>query len=200
MPNLFEPIGLLETVGILGLFAIIFAESGLFFGFFLPGDSLLFTAGFLASQGFAGIGLVALGCAAAAILGDNVGYAFGRRVGPRLFSREDSFFFRRKHLERAEDFYEKHGKKTIVLARFVPVVRTFAPILAGVGGMEYRTFFTWNVIGGLIWGAGLPLLGYFLGSIFPAADRYILLIIALVILISFLPVIRPLYRRLKSKF
>jgi membrane-associated protein len=180
---------LLVTVGYVGLFAIIFAESGLFFGFFLPGDSLLFTAGFLASRPETGFQLPILlvGCFIAAVLGDNVGYAFGRRVGKRFFQREDSVLFHKKHVLRAQAFYEKHGAKTIVLARFVPVVRTFAPIVAGIGEMHYRTFVTYNLVGGVLWAIGLNIAGYFLGNAIPDVDKYLLPIIALIILISVLP-------------
>src|SRR3989338_1165858 len=137
----FDLASLVKTAGYLGLFGIIFAESGLFIGFFLPGDSLLFTAGFLASQGYLNIWLLVPLCFAAAVLGDNFGYAFGRRVGPKIFRKEESLLFHKHHLERARTFYERHGKKTIILARFVPFARTFAPILAGIGEMHYRTFF-----------------------------------------------------------
>jgi membrane-associated protein len=167
---------------------IIFAESGLFFGFFLPGDSLLFTAGFLASQGYFNIAVLVIGCAIAAIAGDSAGYAFGHKVGPKIFTREDSFFFHKRHIERSRAFFEAHGKKTIILARFIPVVRTFAPILAGVGGMRYRTFLSYNVFGGLVWGAGFPVLGYMLGHIIPSADKYILPIVLGIVLVSFIPV------------
>src|SRR3989338_10841351 len=132
MLHFLEPIFLIRTLGAIGVIIIIFAESGLFFGFFLPGDSLLFTAGLVASQGYLNIWILIVGSAIAAILGDSVGYAFGRKVGPRLFNREDSRFFKKAYLERTKVFYQKYGKKTIVLARFIPIVRTFAPILAGV--------------------------------------------------------------------
>lgn len=184
---MFELIPLIKTAGYLGIFAIIFAESGLFLGFFFPGDSLLFTAGFLASQGFFSIWylmpLVFLG----AVLGDNAGYAFGFKVGPTLFSREESILFHKDHLERARIFYEKYGKKAIVLARFMPGIRTFAPILAGVGKMNYPVFMAYNLIGGLLWGVGLPFLGYFLGNTIPDADKYLLPVILLIILLSVLP-------------
>src|SRR3989344_769897 len=161
--------GLIEAVGYLGILGIVFAESGLFVGFFFPGDSLLFTAGFLASQGYLNIWLLIIGTMAAACLGDSVGYWFGAKIGPKIFARPDSFFFRREHLERTRAFYARHGKETIVLARFVPIVRTFAPILAGIGRMEYRVFLIYNLAGGVVWGAGLPLLGYLLGAIVPGA-------------------------------
>lgn len=188
LPHFLEPKVIIEAVGLVGIFLVVFAESGLFFGFFLPGDSLLFTAGLFASQGYFGIAALAIGCAVAAILGDSVGYAFGARVGPRLFSREDSLFFHKKHLERASAFYARHGVKTIVLARFVPIVRTFAPIVAGMGGMKYRTFFAYNVIGGIVWAVGFTLAGYFLGTLVPGIDRYVEAIALGIIALSFVPV------------
>lgn len=191
---MFELIPLIKTAGYLGLFAIVFAESGLFVGFFLPGDSLLFTAGFLASQGFFNIWylipLVFLG----AVLGDNVGYAFGYKVGPMLFNKEESIFFHKDHLERARIFYEKYGKKAIVLARFMPGIRTFAPILAGVGKMNYPVFMSYNIIGGLLWGVGLPFFGYLLGNTIPDADKYLLPIVLLIIFLSVLPGLIHIWR------
>lgn len=185
-----DPAFLVATFGLLGVFAIVFAESGLFFGFFLPGDSLLFTAGLVASQGHFNVILLWLGCMVCAILGDSVGYAFGKKVGPRIFFREDSFFFHKKHIDRTRVFYEKHGKKTIILARFVPIVRTFAPILAGVGRMEYHTFLSYNIIGGALWSTLLIFLGYGLGTLIPSIDRYLLPIVLLIIILSFLPIVR----------
>ncbi|MFT3852616.1 MAG: VTT domain-containing protein [Ilumatobacteraceae bacterium] len=160
----------LRKGGLVVLFVIVFAESGLLVGFFLPGDSLLFFAGFLASTAGGhvlpgGLPLVAVVAAVAAILGDQVGYLFGRRVGPSLFTRPQSRLFNPANVAKAQAFFDKHGSKTIILARFVPVVRTFAPILAGVGKMHYRTFVTFNVIGGILWGVGVTTLGYFLGKI-----------------------------------
>lgn len=177
----------IRTVGYIGVFAIIFAESGLLIGFFMPGDSLLFTAGFLASQDFFNYPFLAIGCFIAAVAGDSVGYWFGNRVGRRLFQREDSLLFKKKHLYRAESLYEKHGGKIIVIARFMPVVRTFAPIVAGVGTMHYRRFISYNIIGGLLWAVGVCSAGYFLGNAIPNVDRYLLPIIFLIILISVLP-------------
>lgn len=178
---------LITTIGLIGVAFIVFAESGLLVGFFLPGDSLLFTAGFLASQGYFNIYVLIGVSLAAAVLGDSVGYSFGRKVGPKIFTREDSFFFHKDHLLRAKAFYEKRGGITIVLARFLPVIRTFAPIIAGVGEMKYSTFLSFNVIGGVLWGVGLPALGFFLGSTVPNVDRYLVPIIAAIIVLSFLP-------------
>lgn len=178
---------LIETVGYLGLFAIIFAETGLLVGFFLPGDSLLFTAGFLASQGVFNIWLLVPLCFVAAVTGDAVGYAFGHRVGRRLFTRERSLLFRPEHLLRAEAFFQRHGGKAVILARFLPVVRTFVPVIAGVGAMAYSRFVVFNVVGALLWAVGLPLAGFFLGSTIPSVDRYLLPIIALIIVLSIAP-------------
>ena len=173
-----DPQKLVQSIGLIGLFLVIFAESGILIGFFLPGDSLLFaaglvTAGLTTADGtvwtLAGgnIAVVAIGCALAAIIGDQVGYAFGNKVGPSLFKRPESRLFKPAYVDQAEAFFEKHGSKSIVLARFVPIVRTFAPIVAGVSKMHYRTFVKFNIIGGVIWGAGFTLLGYWLGNSFP---------------------------------
>ena len=160
-------------------------------GFFLPGDSLLFTAGLFASRGDLNIAVILVGCFAAAVLGDQVGYAFGRRVGPSIFSRPNSRLFKQEYIQRADEFFESHGAKTILLARFVPVVRTFAPILAGVGSMRYRTFLAYNVIGGLLWAVGVTTLGYLLGAKIGVdnIDKYLLPIILVVIIISVMPAI-----------
>lgn len=204
----FDLYEIIVTVGYLGVWAIIFAESGLFFGFFLPGDSLLFAAGFLSSpaarriwETFGGaqadgfnIAVLAVGCFIAAAAGDSVGYAFGKFVGPRIFTREDSLFFHRQHLVRAREFYEKHGGKTIVLARFLPAVRTFAPIVAGVAEMPYGRFLVFNLLGGALWAFGLTIGGYFLGSVIPDPDRYLLPIILLIIVVSILPTAIHLWR------
>jgi membrane-associated protein len=190
--------GLIKTFGYLGIIAIIFAESGLFFGFFLPGDSLLFTAGVVASgallpgadgQPLFNIWLLAGLCFVAAVAGDSVGYWFGKKVGPKIFSREDSLLFRKTHILKAQSFYEKHGGKTIVLARFLPIVRTFAPIVAGVGRMKYASFLAFNLVGGFGWAVGLTFLGFLLGNAIPPEeiDKYLLPLIALIILISVLP-------------
>lgn len=184
-----DPQNIIQTVGIIGILLIVFAESGLFFGFFLPGDSLLFAAGLYASQGYLNIWALLIGGAIAAILGDSVGYAFGRKVGPALFTREDSFFFHKKHIERAKAFYGRYGVKTILLARFVPIVRTFAPIVAGVGDMKYRTFLTYNAVGGTLWVFLMTLLGFFLGKLVPGASSYVHWIALAIIIISFIPVL-----------
>ncbi|MSR68585.1 DedA family protein [Candidatus Saccharibacteria bacterium] len=184
---MFELDSFLKTVGYTGIFTIVFAESGLLVGFFLPGDSLLFTAGFLASQGFFNIMLLCVGTFIAAVLGDNVGYQFGKKAGPRIFTKQDSLVFSKDNLARSQAFYEKHGGKAIILARFIPVVRTFAPVIAGVGIMKYKRFFVFNVIGALLWAVGVTLLGYFAGNAIPDVDRYLLPIVLLIIFASIVP-------------
>lgn len=183
---------------ILGVTVIVFAESGLFFGFFLPGDSLLFTAGLLASQGFISIVPLSLCAFMAAVLGDNVGYWFGHKVGPRIFNREDSLLFKKHHLEEAKKFYELHGSKTIVLARFIPFVRTFAPIVAGAVQMPYPTFMIYNLLGGLLWAVGLTLLGFFLGNI-PIVKSHYEYIIILIVLASIIPVALHFIKDFRNK-
>lgn len=190
---LLDPRAIIAALGVLGVIAIIFAETGLFFGFFLPGDSLLFTAGFLASQGYISLGWLLVGAFVAAVAGDSVGYAFGRRIGPALFTKDSSVFFNKEHIARAQHFYEKHGKKTIVLARFIPIIRTFAPIVAGIGNMEYRTFLSFNLIGGFVWTWVLLFLGYIFGSIIPDPDRYILPAVIVIILVSAAPALKEIF-------
>ncbi|MGH9165328.1 MAG: DedA family protein [Acidimicrobiales bacterium] len=186
--DLVSPDRLLETFGTIGLLLVVFAESGLLIGFFLPGDALLVTAGVFAAKGDLNLGVILVGIFVAAVTGDQVGYAFGHRVGPALFRRPDSRFFKREYVERAQHYFDEHGVKTIVLARFVPIVRTFAPIVAGVGSMRYRTFLAFNLLGGLLWGVGVTLLGYVLGESVDI-DRYLLPVIALVVLASLVPVL-----------
>ena len=195
----FDLTALIKAAGYLGLFGIVFAESGLLIGFFLPGDSLLFTAGFLASQGFLNIWLLIPLLFVAAVVGDSVGYSIGYRVGPRIFKRKDSIIFHKDNLEHANKFFEKHGGKTIILARFMPIIRTFAPMLAGVGRMSYKTFLAYNVIGGLLWAVGITLLGYFLGRTIPNVDKYLLPIIALILISSILPSFIHVIRDKKSR-
>jgi membrane-associated protein len=195
---------LIISIGYIGVFAIIFAESGLFFGFFLPGDSLLLTAGLLASRDMMNIWILLIILPIAAILGDNVGYWFGKKTGPRIFNRENSRLFKRKNLLAAKAFYDKHGGKTLVLARFVPFIRTFVPIVAGAVEMHYRTFFTWNVVGGGLWAVGVTLVGYFIGVFFKdvvdpeTLDKYFLVLIFAVIFISALPTMLHLWRENKD--
>ena len=193
MPH-FDLREIIVAVGLIGLFAIVFAESGLFFGFFLPGDSLLFTAGFLASQGYFSLGMLMLLLSIAAIAGDSVGYWTGEKFGRRLFTREDSFWFNKKHLDTAHEFYEKHGGKAIVLARFLPAVRTFVPIVAGMARMSYRKFLLFNVFGGLFWVVSLTAGGYVFGSLIPDVDRYLIPVVLLIIIVSAAPTAIHLYR------
>lgn len=200
--NLLSARSLVETFGTLGLAFIIFAETGLLLGFFLPGDSLLFIAGFAAAGGLLGVQLslplLLVTLPVAAIAGAQVGYLIGRRAGPVLFDREDSRFFKRSHVVRAEHVLERFGPgKAVVLARFVPIVRTFMNPLAGVVEMPVRTFTTWNVIGGLVWTIGVTLLGYWLGNVQFVADHIELLIIAIV-LISVLPIAAEALRQRRT--
>ena len=192
-----DPEKLLRSGGYILLFAIVFAESGLLIGFFLPGDSLLFVAGMasagaFASQGGSGafelnIWVVLVGVFIAAVAGDQVGYVFGAKAGPALFRRPDSRFFKQEHLETAQEFFDRHGPRAIVLARFVPIVRTFCPIVAGAGRMEYSTFVRFNVIGGFVWGVGVTSLGYFLGNVDLIADNIELALIT-VVAVSLVPI------------
>lgn len=180
---------LIEAIGYIGVFSIVFLESGMLVGFFFPGDSLLFTAGFLASQGIFNISYLILGCFLGAVVGDSVGYFIGHRFGRKLFEKENSFFFRKDHLVKTEAFYKKHGGKTIILARFMPVIRAFAPVVAGIGSMHYTTFLFYNLFGGFLWAIGLTLAGYYLGSLIPDVDKYLLPIVGFIILASISPAI-----------
>ena len=191
-PSWLDPEFLIRTFGTLGILAIVFIESGLLIGFFLPGDSLLFTAGLLSAAGvLPPIWVLLVTIPIAAIAGDQVGYAIGRKFGPPLFERPDSRFFKREYVDKSAAFFEKHGPKTVVLARFVPVVRTFVPVMAGTSRMHYRTFVTYNVIGGLLWGVGVTALGYLLGGI-PFVKNNIEPILLLIVFISALPIIYEL--------
>ncbi len=194
-----DPIIIIKAVGVIGIILIVFAETGLFFGFFFPGDSLLFTAGIFASQGFFSIEVLLIGCIIAAILGDSIGYWTGHKYGRKLFDKDEGFFFKRKRLYDAEIFYEKHGKSTIIIARFVPIIRTFAPIVAGIGRMHYPTFISYNIFGGVFWVSGMLLLGYFLGNLIPNPDVYIIPIAFLIIVLSFVPIIIKMIRYKFSK-
>lgn len=194
--SMFDLTSLIQTAGYLGPFAIIFAESGILLGFFLPGDSLLFTAGFLASQGYLNIWILLLLFFLAAFAGDSVGYFFGKKVGPKIFSREKSFWFNPSNVEKTRNFFERHGKKAIVLARFIPIVRTFTPVMAGVGEMKYEIFVLYNFIGALLWAVGLTLAGYLFGNTVPNADRYVMPIVLLIVVISLIP---PVWHMIKEK-
>jgi len=180
---------LIRVGGYVVLVAIVFTETGLLVGFFLPGDSLLITAGLVAGSGAINIWWLNLLLSAAAIAGDSVGYAIGFRAGPRIFTREDSLLFNRRHLIRTREFYERYGGKTIVLARFIPIIRTFAPVVAGVGQMAYRRFVFYNVFGGIGWVASLTWAGYLLGQTIPNIDQHVQLVVIIVIVLSVLPIV-----------
>ncbi|MEK7561260.1 MAG: DedA family protein [Patescibacteria group bacterium] len=198
MSNLLDPNSLVKDFGYLGIFITLFLESGVFFGFFLPGDSLLFAAGLLASQGHLNIvGLIFISVIAA-ILGNNVGYYTGKKAGPALFNRKKSFLFSPKRVAEAHTFFEKEGPQSLILARFIPAVRTFVPIAAGIAKMNYRKFLVFNGLGGLLWGVGVPILGYTLGKKVPSIDKYLLPIIFVIIILSALPVLLAYFKRRPS--
>lgn len=206
LPDWLDPQKIISRGGYVLIFGIIFAESGLLVGFFLPGDSLLFTAGMFAAGTFSktfpnvdfNIWVLLVGVFLAAVAGDQVGYVFGRKAGPALFSRPDSRFFKQEHLEKAQEFFERHGPRAIVLARFVPIVRTFCPIVAGAGHMEYRTFVRFNVVGGFLWGIGVTLLGYYLGNVSIIAD-HVEIALLLVVAVSLVPVGIEMLRSRRDK-
>lgn len=195
----------IKWTSIFGVAAIIFAESGLLIGFFLPGDSLLFATGFLIHSGALpfNIHLAVLIVFIAAVLGDSVGYTFGRRLGPRIFNRKDARLFKQEYVQRAQAFYEKHGGKTIIIARFIPIVRTFAPVVAGAGKMSYKRFVTFNLIGGFLWAAGITYAGYFLGALFEKMgieiDQVLLPIILVIIVVSILPPAIHIFKDKKTR-
>ncbi len=206
LPDWLDPEKIISRGGYLLIFAIVFAESGLLIGFFLPGDSLLFTAGMFAAGTFEdklpnvqfNIWVLCLGVFIAAVAGDQVGYLFGRKAGPALFSRPDSRFFKQEHLEKAQGFFEHHGPRAIVLARFVPIVRTFCPIVAGAGQMEYGTFVRFNVVGGFLWSVGVTLLGYFLGNVPLIADN-IEIALLMVVAVSLIPIAIEVIKSRRAK-
>lgn len=197
MPDL-NLTSIIQFVGYPGLFTAVFLESGVFFGFFLPGASMLFTAGLLASQGIFDIWVLIPLLTLAAILGDNAGYWFGAKVGYRLFLRPDSRFFRQDHLKRAKDFYDRHGFLAIVLARFIPIIRTFAPIVAGVVRMRYRVFVVYNIAGALLWASGVTFLGFYLGEKIPGVETYLTPIITVIIIVTCIPLVREYFRQRKD--
>ena len=202
MPSFLDPQTIILTGGLIAVGVVIFAECGLLIGFFLPGDTLLFTAGFLASQRVVGLDIwtLCIVCGVAAALGPPVGYWYGNLWGPRLFRREDSLLFRRQHLVRAHDFYERHGGKALLMARFIPIVRTFAPVVAGMAAMNYPRFVAYTAVGALMWGIGVTLLGYFLGNLIPDAGKYLEYIVVLIFLASIAPpVIHLLRERARPK-
>ncbi|MEI6040420.1 MAG: VTT domain-containing protein [Candidatus Berkelbacteria bacterium] len=190
-------IELIKLVGYFGVFGMVFSETGLLIGVFLPGDSLLFTAGLLASQGFLNIYILLPVLFVAAVIGDNVGYWFGHKMGDKIFSRQDSKIFHKDNVLKAQKFYDKYGPMTIILSRYIPIVRTFAPLIAGVGKMEYKRFFWLDMIGCLIWSVGLTLAGFYLVKIFPGLDKYLTLVVLGIVVLSVIP---PIYHYLKEKF
>ncbi len=192
--RIYDVEALVRVGGLMALIAIVFVETGLFVGFFLPGDSLLVTAGLFAASGRLNLWSLFLFVSLAAIIGDTVGYTIGAKTGPRLFTRDDSLLFHKKHLITTKEFYDRYGGVTIIIARFMPIVRTFAPVVAGVGGMEYRRFVFYNVMGGIGWVVSMTSLGYFLGKSVPNIDQHIHLVIAIVIFVSLLPGIIKLAR------
>ena len=192
--RIYDVEALVRVGGLMALIAIVFVETGLFVGFFLPGDSLLVTAGLFAASGRLNLWSLFLFVSLAAIIGDTVGYIIGAKTGPRLFTRDDSLLFHKKHLITTKEFYDRYGGVTIIIARFMPIVRTFAPVVAGVGGMEYRRFVFYNVMGGIGWVVSMTSLGYFLGKSVPDIDQHIHLVIAIVIFVSLLPGIIKLAR------
>jgi membrane-associated protein len=180
----------IQTVSYFGLFGIIFAETGLLLGFFLPGDSLLITAGIVAAEGYIKLPLTMLVCTLGAIIGDSTGYWIGRKVGPLVFNRPENRFLNPKHIERAKGYFDKYGAMTFIIARFIPIVRTITPTMAGVSRIPYPTFIIYSVVAAIIWGCGLPLAGFLLGKSIPGLEKYILFVIGGVIVVSFIPVIR----------
>ncbi|HVW82407.1 MAG TPA: DedA family protein [Candidatus Paceibacterota bacterium] len=189
-----NPLAIVEAGGYLGLAVLVFAESGLLIGIFLPGDSLLFAAGLLSASGLLDPGALAVVVVVAAILGDSAGYWFGHEVGSRFLARKDTWLVKRAYIERTQKFYKKYGARAVVLARFVPAVRTLAPILAGVAHMRYKRFLAYNALGGSAWGAGMVALGYFLGAVLPGSEHYVLFISLGIIVLSFLPILWNLVR------
>jgi membrane-associated protein len=190
---------LVQWAGLFGIAAIIFSETGLLVGVFLPGDSLLVTAGLIAAKGYLNVYVLGPTLTIAAICGNSVGYFIGRTTGPRIFNRENSLFFNKKHAIRAHEFYEKYGRKTIVLAQFMPVIRTFAPVVAGVGGMRFRLFIAFNILGAFFWIWSMLGIGYFLGNTIPGIDQHIEIVVVIVVFISILPGIISAYRTRRAR-
>jgi len=196
---MFDLVALIKGAGYFGVFGIVYAETGLLIGMFLPGDSLLFTAGFLASQGYLNIVILCALTGTAAMLGDNTGYWLGRRFGPSVFSRKGSLLLDPTHIERAQNYYYRYGAKTLIIARFVPIIRTLAPTLAGVANMQYKTFLFYSFVSAGLWGLGVPLLGYFLGSRIPGIDAYLLPIVALIIVVSVAPGLYHIFKERENR-
>lgn len=195
---MFDLESLIAAYGAIGIVTMVFLESGVFFGFFFPGDSLLFTAGFLASQGLLPVWSLYGALICAAILGDSVGYWTGHKFGRKLFNKPKSFFFNPEHIDRTEAFFQKHGPMALILARFTPIVRTFTPIFAGIGTMKYRTFLAYNVVGGILWVTSMFLGGYFLGQLIPNAKEYMHYILLVIIFASIAPGIFSYFKHRKK--
>ena len=193
--NLSDLPALIKWAGYVGMTGIVFAETGLLFGFFLPGDSLLVTAGLVSARGFFDVYLLGIMLHAAAICGNSCGYFIGHTAGPRIFKRESSFLFNKKHLLAARQFYKRHGRKTVVLAQFVPIIRTFAPVVAGAAQMPYRVFLTISVLGTFLWVWSMLFTGYFLGRYIPGVDQHIEIVVLLVVFVSILPGIISWWRQ-----
>ena len=199
MHNILNPEFLIHSFGYVGIFSNIFIESGFFFGFFLPGDTLLFTVGFLSSGGLLNIWISFFGLVVATYMGGIVGYLFGKRVGPQIFYKKGSLFFDPKNLERTRVFYEKYGKWTIVLSRFVPFARTFAPILAGVGEMEFKTFLKFSILGSVFWPAVGLSVGYFFGRYIPSIHKYVLPVVGFAFLLTLVPIFFGMYKEWRKR-
>jgi membrane-associated protein len=198
--KIYDVESLVRYGGLVGLTAIVFVETGLLIGFFLPGDSLLVTAGLFAARGDLDLLTMNITLSLAAIIGDTVGYNIGARAGPKIFTRENSLFFNRRHLITTKEFYERHGGFTIVIARFIPIIRTFAPVVAGVAGMEYKRFLAYNIFGGIGWVATTTCAGYFLAQMVPNIDKHIHVVIVVVIFLSLLPpIIKFAQEKLKAR-
>lgn len=185
--------------GLILIAFIVFAESGLLFGFFFPGDTLLLLSGVLASQGQLNLAMLLATIAISASAGGQVGYFIGEKYGPKVFKKEDGIIFKKEYVSRSEEFYEKHGGKTILLARFVPIIRTFAPVVAGVGKMDYKMFTFYNIVGSVVWSVAVTLIGYFFGSRIPNLDRYIMMLVAAVVVLSFAPVVYHIISNPRSR-
>ena len=198
MINIFNPEILIHTLGYVGIFSIIFLESGFFFAFFLPGDTLLFTAGFLASQGFLNVAICLVVLFFANFLGTTVGYLFGKKIGDKIFFKKGSFLFDPKNLELTKVFYKKYGSITVVFSRFIPAVRTFAPILAGVGNMKLKTFLKYNIVGSFLWPCVVVSVGYFFGSEFPAIHKYVMPTICVLFLLTLVPIFILMFKKNKQ--
>lgn len=196
---MFDPESIIKTAGLIGIYLVVFAESGLLVGFFLPGDTLLFSAGIFASQGFFSLTALIVGTSIFAIIGDSVGYYFGNKFGKKKFSQKSLLYLDQSKITQAENFYKKYGPLSIVLARFIPVVRTLVPFLAGVASMKYKIFFIYNVFGGILWASMLSLLGYYLGSKINNPDRFIFPILIFVIVASFVPFVISLIKKSLKK-